>query len=70
MISLNIKLHFHSYATKQNIQQIASLLDIPLSSTYRKIGKLEKHDIIRKTKVIKTLDGSDESTYTQVGFMK
>ena len=47
-----------------NIQQIASLLDIPISSTYRKIGKLERHGIIKKTKVIRKIDGSDESFYT------
>ncbi len=47
-----------------NIQQIASLLELPLSSTYRKIVKLEIHGIIKKTKVIRKLDGSDESIYT------
>jgi DNA-binding transcriptional ArsR family regulator len=47
-----------------NIQQIASLLDIPLSSTYRKTSKLERHGIIKKTKVIRKLDGSEESAYT------
>ena len=47
-----------------NIQQIATLLDIPLSSTYRKIGKLKRYGIIKKTKVIRKLDGSDESVYT------
>jgi DNA-binding transcriptional ArsR family regulator len=47
-----------------NIQQIASLLDIPLSSTYRKISKLERHGIVKKTQVIRKLDGSEESAYT------
>ena len=47
-----------------NIQQIALLLGIPLSSTYRKIGKLEKYGIIKKTQVIRKRDGSDESLYT------
>lgn len=47
-----------------NIQQIALSLDIPLSSTYRKISKLERHGIIKKTKLIRKLDGSDESVYT------
>ena len=47
-----------------NIQQIASLLELPLSSTYRKIGKLDRYGIIKKTKVIRKLDGSDESIYT------
>jgi DNA-binding transcriptional ArsR family regulator len=49
---------------EQTIQQISSLLDIPLSSTYRKIGKLEKLGLIKKTKVVRTLDGLDESVYT------
>ncbi len=48
-----------------NIQQIALSLGIPLSSAYRKIGRLEKHGIIKKTKVIRKLDGSDESLYTR-----
>ena len=47
-----------------NIQQFAILFDIPLSSTYRKIGKLKRYGIIKKTKVIRKLDGSDESVYT------
>ncbi len=46
-----------------NVQQIALLLGIPLSSTYRKIGKLEKYGIIKKTKVVRKVDGSDESLY-------
>ena len=49
---------------EQTIQQVSSLLDIPLSSTYRKIGKLEKLGLIKKTKVVRTLDGLDESVYT------
>ncbi len=47
-----------------NIQQISSALDIPLSSTYRKIGRLEYLHIIKKTKIIRRLDGLDESLYT------
>jgi DNA-binding transcriptional ArsR family regulator len=49
---------------EQTIQQVSSLLDIPLSSTYRKIGKLEKLGLIKKTKVVRTLEGLDESVYT------
>jgi DNA-binding transcriptional ArsR family regulator len=49
---------------EQTIQQVSSLLDMPLSSTYRKIGKLEKLGLIKKTKVVRTLDGLDESIYT------
>ena len=45
-------------------QNISSTLNIPLSSTYRKIKKLEELNIIKTTKVIRTLDGSDESFYT------
>ncbi len=46
------------------IQQISSSLDLPLSSTYRKISKLEQPGIIKKTKVIRRIDGLDESFYT------
>lgn len=45
-------------------QVISSTLNLPLSSTYRKIRKLEQLKIIRKTKVIRTLDGLDESFFT------
>jgi hypothetical protein len=38
-------------------------LDLPLSSTYRKVSKLEELKIIKKTKVMRKLDGSDESFY-------
>ncbi len=51
-----------------NIQQISSSLDLPLSSTYRKVSKLEELKIIKKTKVIRKLDGSDESFYTLWAF--
>jgi DNA-binding transcriptional ArsR family regulator len=49
---------------EHSIQQVSSMLDIPLSSTYRKFGKLEKHGLIKKTKVVRTLEGLDESVYT------
>jgi DNA-binding transcriptional ArsR family regulator len=45
------------------IQQLSSALDIPQSSAYRKIRKLEDADLIKKTKVIRTQDGSDENYY-------
>lgn len=45
-------------------QQIASNLEIPLSSTYRKVNKLEQLKIIKKTKIIRKMDGTDESFYT------
>ncbi len=45
-------------------QQIASNLEIPLSSAYRKVNKLEQLKIIKKTKIIRKMDGTDESFYT------
>jgi len=45
------------------IQQISNLLEIPQSTTYRKIRKLEELKIIKKTKVVRTLEGLDESYY-------
>jgi len=45
-------------------QMISSTLNIPLSSTYRKIKKLEQLKIIKVTKVVRTLDGLDQSFYT------
>ena len=47
-----------------SIQQIASNLDLPLSSTYRKVNKLEQLKIIKKTKIVRKTDGTDESYYT------
>lgn len=45
------------------IQQISAMLNIPLSTAYRKIKKLEELKIIKKTKVVRTLEGLDESYY-------
>ena len=45
------------------IQQVSKRLDIPQSTAYRKIRKLEKLKIIKKTKVVRTLEGLDESYY-------
>lgn len=47
-----------------SIQQIASSLDLPVSSTYRKVNKLENLHIIKKTKIVRKNDGTDESFYT------
>ena len=47
-----------------SIQQIASNLEIPLSSAYRKVNKLEQLKIIKKTKIVRKMDGTDESFYT------
>ncbi|MDE1728799.1 MAG: helix-turn-helix transcriptional regulator [Thaumarchaeota archaeon] len=44
-------------------QQIAAKLEIPVSTTYRKVKFLEYLKIIKKTKVVRTLDGLDESYY-------
>lgn len=44
-------------------QQIALRLDIPASTTYRKIKSLEDLNLIKKTKVIRTQEGLSESYY-------
>ena len=45
-------------------RNISSTLNIPISSTYKKMKRLEELKLIRVTKVIRTLDGMDESFYT------
>mgnify|MGYP002069758978 FL=1 len=45
------------------IQQISNLLNIPQSTAYRKVKKLDELKIIKKTKIIRTLEGLDESSY-------
>jgi DNA-binding transcriptional ArsR family regulator len=45
------------------IQQISNLLNIPQSTAYRKVKKLDELKIIKKTKIIRTLEGLDESFY-------
>jgi len=45
------------------IKQISNTLKIPSSTTYRKIKKLEELKIIKKTKIVRTLEGLDESYY-------
>jgi DNA-binding transcriptional ArsR family regulator len=47
-----------------SVRDISSTLDMPISSTYKKIKRLESLRLIRITKVIRTLDGMDESFYT------
>lgn len=54
--------------TELTIQQISNLLNIPQSTTYRKIRKLEELKIIKKTKVVRTLEGLDESYYKNWAF--
>lgn len=46
-----------------NAQEISTKLGIPTSTTYRKIKSLEALSMIRKTKVVRTLEGLDESYY-------
>jgi len=49
--------------TELTIQQVTNLLKISQSTAYRKIRKLEELKIIKKTKVVRTLEGLDESYY-------
>lgn len=49
--------------TELTIQQITNLLKIPQSTAYRKVKKLEDLEIIKKTKIVRTLEGLDESYY-------
>jgi len=49
--------------TELTIQQVSNLLNIPQSTAYRKIRKLEELEIIKKIKVVRTLEGQDESYY-------
>jgi len=44
-------------------QQVSNLLSIPQSTTYRKLKKMEELKIIKKTKVVRTLEGLDESYF-------
>ena len=48
---------------EMTILQLSSFLKIPQSSAYRKVRKLEDADLIKKTKIIRMPDGSDESYY-------
>lgn len=48
---------------EMSAQQIALKLEIPTSTTYRKLKSLENLKLIKKTKVIRTLEGLDESYY-------
>ena len=45
-------------------QRIASKLGLPLSLTCRKVNKLEQLKIIKKTKIVRKTDGTDESFFT------
>lgn len=54
--------------TELTIHQVSNLLNIPQSTAYRKIRKLEELKIIKKTKVVRTLEGQDESYYRNWAF--
>lgn len=45
-------------------REISTILNMPISSTYKKIKRLEQLKLIRIAKVIRTLEGMDESFYT------
>ena len=49
--------------TELTIQQISNLLNIPQSTAYRKTRNLEELKILKKVKVVRTLEGLDESYY-------
>lgn len=49
--------------TELTIQQLSNLLSIPQSTAYRKTRKLEELEIVKKTKVVRTLEGLDESYF-------
>jgi predicted transcriptional regulator len=46
-----------------NAQEISNRLEIPTSTTYRKIKNLESMGLVKKTKIVRTLEGIDESYY-------
>ena len=46
-----------------NAQQMSDSLGIPTSTTYRKLKNLEGLGLLKKTKVVRTLEGLDESYY-------
>ena len=48
---------------EMNALEISANLGIPASTTYRKIKNLESLALIKKTKIIRTLEGLDESYY-------
>lgn len=48
---------------EMNAQEISENLGIPSSTTYRKIKNLENMKLVKRTKVIRTLEGLDESYY-------
>lgn len=51
---------------EMSAQEISDKLGIPSSTTYRKIKNLENLTLIKRTKIIRTLEGLDESYYKSV----
>ena len=47
-----------------NVRIISSTLNLPISTTYKKIKRLEGLKLVRVAKVVRTLDGMDETFYT------
>lgn len=48
---------------EMSAQEISDNLGIPSSTTYRKIKNLENLELVKRTKVVRTLEGLDESYY-------
>jgi predicted transcriptional regulator len=51
------------YDKELNVRQISSILGLPQSTAYRKVRVLEDFKIIKKTKIVRTLEGLDEAYY-------
>jgi len=47
-----------------SVRIISSTLNLPISTTYKKIKRLEGLKLLRVAKVVRTLDGMDETFYT------
>jgi len=47
-----------------SVRIISSSLNMPISTTYKKIKRLEGLKLLRIAKVVRTLDGMDETFYT------
>ena len=47
-----------------SVREISSTLNLAISSTYKKIKRLECLKLLRVAKVVRTLDGMDETFYT------
>jgi len=48
---------------EHSVREISSTLKLPISSTYKKIKRLEGLKLLRVAKVVRTLDGMDETFY-------